>query len=90
MNITTDQAIHELKMGRAIKIGASAFLHPEFAEKIPANAKLLVTKKRAQALFGKKFTANVEINLKGISLANIQLLIEGKVNKKIAYKTSYD
>ena len=31
MNITLDQAIHELKMGRAIQIGASAFFHPEFA-----------------------------------------------------------
>lgn len=30
MSITLDQAIHELKMGRAIKIGNFAYFHPEF------------------------------------------------------------
>jgi GTP cyclohydrolase II len=88
MNITADQAIHELKMGRAIKIGKQAILHPEFAAKLPKNAKLLITKKRAEKLFGKKFNSHVEVDLKNIALPEIQRIIACTTAKKLSYKPS--
>ncbi len=78
MSITLDQAIHELKMGRALKIGKSAFIHPEFATKFPKGGKLVITKNRASALSGQKFPGNVEVTLKTINIASVQAVISGK------------
>ena len=78
MSITLDQAIHELKMGRAVRIGKSAFMHPEYAAKLPAGAKLIITGKRAFALTGKNFKGNTAVNLKGKKLPSLQTIISGK------------
>ena len=86
MKITRDQAIHELKMGRPVKIGKTAFLHPEYATKLPRNAKLIVTKNRAFALSGQKFSSNVEVGFKG-SIADIQRIISGKPKSKLTYSS---
>lgn len=84
-NITTDQLIHEWKMGRAVKIGTSAYLHPEYAGVWPKNATLVITKNRAEWLMNQKFPGDVEIDLKNISNAEVQLIIAGRSKKKFKY-----
>lgn len=85
MNITTDQLIHEWKMGRAVRVGKYAYLHPEYAASWPAKAKLVITKNRAQWLMKKPFAGDVEIDLKNLTTQQVQLVIAGRIKKEFKY-----
>ncbi len=89
--IQTDRAIHELRCGRAINIGGTGFLHPEFTDleliKKLKNPRLVITPSRAHALTGKLPKHNLAICLKANKPEIIHLFIEGRnPGKKISYR----
>jgi GTP cyclohydrolase II len=90
MNITPDQAIHELKRGRAVNIGGKNFAHPEYIDELSLkklkNPKLIITAMRASAIFGKKILSAVEIDVKGVGLGDLLKLIQGKPKKMPTFK----
>lgn len=88
LSIQVDRAMFELRCGRAVKIDGEAFIHPEFLHQknwqqvLAHNPKLIVTKKRAEAIFAEnKFAENkfdlVVIDLSNFELEEISLLVEG-------------
>jgi GTP cyclohydrolase II len=90
MNIIPDQAINELKRGRGVNIGGKNYIHPEYIDepslKKLKNPRLIITAKRAAAVFGKKFSSSIAIDIKKITLADLMLLIQGKPKKLPEYK----
>ncbi len=81
--VEIDRAAFELRRGRAVRIGAAFFMHPEFvhngnwAEISQQNPKLIVTAKRAAGLFAAEFECAQELPLATENPATIALLASG-------------
>lgn len=81
--VEIDRALHEIRSGRSIEIDGQNFIHPEFINDdnwqdiASRHAKLIITAKRAEAIFKKDFSENVTIDISDKSLEEVTALICG-------------
>jgi len=79
--IEIDRAVFELRRGRVVQIDEQFFIHPEYVHEgnwaglAKLAPRLIITAKRAEAIFGKKFSENLAITISKKNVQENSLLI---------------
>ena len=86
--VDIDRAVFELRRGRVVQIDDSFFMHPEYIHSgnwgalAKQQPKLVITAKRAEAIFGKNFKNNIAIDVAKKDVDLISLIASGHVTLK--------